>query len=57
MITLADAAPGDEGKIASLCAELDLFYGDAPQGTPAERAETVQDALFAVPPLAYALLA
>jgi ribosomal protein S18 acetylase RimI-like enzyme len=57
MITLADAAPGDEGKIAALCAGLDLFYGDAPQGTPAERAATVRDALFGAPPLAYALLA
>lgn len=57
MITLADAAPGDEGKIAALCAELDLFYGDTPQGTSTERAEAVRDALFGVPPLAYALLA
>lgn len=57
MITLADAEPGDEGKIAALCAELDLFYGDTPEGTPGERAETVRDALFGVPPLAYSLLA
>ena len=31
MITLADAAPGDQDAIAALCAELDGFYGDAPQ--------------------------
>jgi ribosomal protein S18 acetylase RimI-like enzyme len=55
--TLADAARGDEDKIAAMCAELDEFYGDAPQRTPAERTATVRDTLFSVPPLAYALLA
>jgi GNAT superfamily N-acetyltransferase len=56
VITLA-AAPGDEDKIATLCAELDRYYGDVPEGTPAERARGVRDALFGAPPLAYALLA
>jgi hypothetical protein len=32
MITLADAASGDEDKVATLCAKLDLFYGDIPCG-------------------------
>lgn len=51
------AVPGDEDAIAALCAELDAFYGDAPEGTPAGRAAQVSAALFAEPPLARALLA
>ncbi|TVZ02706.1 GNAT family N-acetyltransferase [Trebonia kvetii] len=43
--------------MAALCAELDEFYGDAPQGTPPARAAQVRAALFADPPLACALLA
>ncbi len=57
MIKLADAAPGDETAIAALCAELDEFYGDLPEGLPAERAAQVRDILFGAPPLAYALVA
>ncbi len=57
MITLADAVPGDQDAIAALCAELDGFYGDTPQGTPAERAAQVRDVLFGDPPRAFALLA
>ena len=57
MITLADAKPGDQDAIAALCAELDGFYGDTPQGTPAERAAQVRDVLFGDPPRAFALLA
>jgi GNAT superfamily N-acetyltransferase len=57
VITLAGAVPGDEDKVAALCAELDGYYGGTPEGTPAERAQIVRDVLFGVPPLAYALLA
>jgi ribosomal protein S18 acetylase RimI-like enzyme len=57
VITLAGAVPGDEQAIAALCAELDKFYGDTPQGTLSERAGQVRTALFAEPPLACALLA
>ena len=57
MITIADAAPGDTGKVAALLAELAGFYGGTPQGTPAERAEAVRVALFGNPPLGHALLA
>ena len=57
MVTLADAAPGDADKVAALLAELAGFYGGAPQGTPAERAQAVRDALFGTPPLGSALLA
>jgi GNAT superfamily N-acetyltransferase len=57
LIRLADAVPGDEAAIASLCAELDSFYGDAPQGTLPERAAQVRAVLFVEPPLARSLLA
>jgi GNAT superfamily N-acetyltransferase len=57
VITLADAAPGDETAIAALCAELDEFYGSLPEGLPAARARQVRDALFGDPPLARALVA
>jgi GNAT superfamily N-acetyltransferase len=57
MITLAGAVPGDETAIAALCAELDEFYGDLPEGLPAGRATQVRDVLFGDPPLAYALVA
>lgn len=57
MITLAGARPGDEDAVAVLLAELDGFYGDTPEGTPAERAAQVRRVLFGDPPLAWALLA
>jgi GNAT superfamily N-acetyltransferase len=57
MILLADAAPGDEERIADLLGELDLFYGDDPQGTGDERAAQVRAALFSDMPAARALLA
>jgi GNAT superfamily N-acetyltransferase len=57
LITLADAKPGDEGPIADLLGELDLFYGDTPQGTGDERSAQVRAALFGDPPAANALLA
>lgn len=57
MIRLAGAAPGDEAAIAALLAELDEFYGDPPEGAPAERAELVRAALLGDPPAAMALLA
>jgi hypothetical protein len=57
VLEVASAAPGDEDKIAVLCAELDEYYGDMAEGTPTERAQAVRDVLFGVPPLAYSLLA
>jgi GNAT superfamily N-acetyltransferase len=57
VIKVADAVPGDEVAIAALCAELDEFYGDIPEGTPHERASLTRDILFGSPPLAYALVA
>lgn len=56
-INLAAARPGDEDKIQELLAELDGFYGDTPEGTPAERAAQVRAVLFAPQSLASALLA
>jgi GNAT superfamily N-acetyltransferase len=57
LLRVDHAVPGDEDAIAALCAELDEFYGDAPEGTPAGRAAQVSAALFADPPLARVLLA
>jgi GNAT superfamily N-acetyltransferase len=57
LITLAAAKPGDEGPIADLLGELDLFYGDTPQGTGDERAAQVRAVLLGDPPAARALLA
>jgi ribosomal protein S18 acetylase RimI-like enzyme len=57
LITLARAIPGDEDAIASLCAGIDEFYGDTPQGSPGERARAVGEALFGDPPAAHALIA
>ena len=57
MIKVAAAVPGDETAIAALCAELDEFYGELPEGSPAERAAQVRDVLFSTPPLAHALVA
>jgi GNAT superfamily N-acetyltransferase len=57
LIKIADAVPGDETAIAALCAELDEFYGDLPEGLPAGRAAQVRGVLFGDPPLARALVA
>lgn len=57
MITLAGAQAGDEGAIADLLGELDIFYGGTPQGTGTQRAGQVRAALFGTPPAASALLA
>lgn len=57
MIKVADAVSGDEAAIAALCTELDEFYGDIPEGLPADRAAQVRDILFGDPPLARALIA
>lgn len=57
MITLADAKPGDEEQIADLLGELDLYYGDTPEGTGDERTALVRAVLFGDPPAVRALLA
>jgi GNAT superfamily N-acetyltransferase len=57
MIKVTAAAPADAAPVAELLAELDRFYGGTPQGTPAERAGQVSEALFASPPAARMLLA
>ena len=57
MIALATTTPGDAAAIAALCAELDEFYGDAPEGSPNQRTEQVREALFGDPPGGRALLA
>jgi GNAT superfamily N-acetyltransferase len=57
LITLAEATTEDAAAIAALCAELDEFYGDTPQGMPTERADHVRTALAGPAPMARALLA
>lgn len=57
MITLATATPADTAAITALCAELDEFYGDTPEGTPDERTAQVHEALFGDLPGGRALLA
>jgi ribosomal protein S18 acetylase RimI-like enzyme len=57
VITLTTATPTDAAAIAALCAELDEFYGDAPEGSPSQRIEQVREALFGDPPGGRALLA
>lgn len=57
MIKVADAVPGDETAIAALCTGLEEYYGDLPEGLPAERAAQVRDVLFGDPPVARALIA
>lgn len=57
MVKVTDAKPGDAAAIADLLAELDVFYGDTPEGTPEERAGQVRAALFTDPPVVRALLA
>jgi len=57
VITLAAATPADAAAIAALCAELDEFYGDIPEGSPDQRTAQVRDALFGDPPGGWALLA
>jgi GNAT superfamily N-acetyltransferase len=57
VITLAAATPADSAAVAVLCAELDEFYGDIPQGSPEQRTAQVREALFGDLPGGRALLA
>jgi GNAT superfamily N-acetyltransferase len=57
LIKLAAAAPGDEEAIADLLGDLDIYYGDEPEGTGDQRAGQVRAALFGDSPAARALLA
>jgi ribosomal protein S18 acetylase RimI-like enzyme len=57
VITLATVTPTDAAAVAALCAELDEFYGDAPEGSPDQRAAQVREALFGDRPVSRTLLA
>jgi GNAT superfamily N-acetyltransferase len=57
LIKVAAAVPGDEDAIATLCEELDEFYGQPTAGTAQQRADRVRAAFFTEPPLARAMLA
>ena len=54
LIKVAAAVPGDEDAIATLCEELDEFYGQPTAGTAQQRADRVRAAFFTEPPLARA---
>lgn len=57
MITLAPAGPADASALAALMAELELFYGGELTEPKDDQIAQIHAALFAEPPLAYALLA
>jgi GNAT superfamily N-acetyltransferase len=57
LITIALAAETDVDDIVTLAAEMDTFYGDVRPDPPQQRAAEIRTALFADPPVAYALLA
>ena len=56
-ISIAPAGPEDAVAMASLLEEMDHFYGDDITESAEERIRQINDALFATPPAAYALLA
>jgi GNAT superfamily N-acetyltransferase len=57
VIILATATPADAAAVAALCAELDEFYGETPEGSPDQRTAQVREALFGDRPAGRALLA
>lgn len=58
MTTFSPASPQDVEAIAELLAEMDRFYGADDDREPlGERIRQINEALFADPPAAYALLA
>jgi len=57
VITVSPAEPGDAAAIAALLEEMDRFYGAAEPEPPGQRVRQVNEAIFASPPAACALLA
>jgi ribosomal protein S18 acetylase RimI-like enzyme len=57
MLTVRSAEPGDAAALAGLLRELDEFYGAAATAPNDAKAQQINSALFADPPLACALLA
>jgi GNAT superfamily N-acetyltransferase len=57
MITISPAGPEDALAIAALLEEMDRFYGASHTEPLDARLRQINEALFATPPAAYALLA
>jgi ribosomal protein S18 acetylase RimI-like enzyme len=57
VLTISPATPDDLSELVTLLEEMDAFYGDTTQGTPAERMAGVGAVLFSSTPRAYVLLA
>ena len=57
MITVSPASPGDAPAIAALLEEMDRFYGATEPEPFDQRVRQINEAIFAGPPAAYALLA
>jgi GNAT superfamily N-acetyltransferase len=56
-VTISPASPEDVQAIAALLAEMDRFYGVTSEAPLDERLGQINEALFASPPAAHALLA
>jgi GNAT superfamily N-acetyltransferase len=56
-VSISPASPDDLQAMAALLAEMDRFYGSASADPPDERLRQINEALFADPPAAHALLA
>jgi ribosomal protein S18 acetylase RimI-like enzyme len=57
VITVSPASPGDAPAMAALLEEMDRFYGATEPESLDQRVRQVNEAIFASPPAAYALLA
>jgi len=57
MFTVRFAEPGDVAAMAELLREMDEFYGGTATGPAGAKVHQINSALFADPPLAYAMLA
>jgi GNAT superfamily N-acetyltransferase len=57
VITVSPASPGDAPAIAALLEEMDRFYGATEPEPLDQRVRQINEAVFARPPAAYALLA
>jgi GNAT superfamily N-acetyltransferase len=57
VITISAASPDDAPAMATLLEEMDGFYGEARTEPLDQRIRQINEALFADPPAAYALLA
>jgi ribosomal protein S18 acetylase RimI-like enzyme len=57
VITMSPASPGDAPAMVALLEEMDRFYGATEPESLDQRVRQVNEAIFASPPAAYAVLA